>query len=83
MRPMHASYGEDDKDVPWADPRWPPAREDGETRRRGIRGFSALGWSVMGLIFCLTVIAVGALVLLHLGLDAVRPIDPRDAYFNP
>jgi len=50
---------------------------------RGVRGLSALGWSVMGLIFCLAVIAVGALVLQHLGLEGVRPIDPRDAYFNP
>ncbi len=83
MRTMHAPYDEDDEDAPLVDPKWPPAGEDGGARRRGVRRFSALGWSVMGLIFCLVVIMAGALVLAHLGLEGVRPIDPRDAYFNP
>jgi hypothetical protein len=83
MRAMHAPYDEDDEDALMVDRATLPARGDGGPRRRGVRGLSALAWSVMGLIFCLAVIAVGALVLQHLGLEGVRPIDPRDAYFNP
>ncbi len=83
MRAMHAPYDEGDEDAPVVDRASLPAKEDGGPGRRGVRRLSALGWSVMGLIFCLAVIAAGALVLQHLGLEGVRPIDPRDAYFNP
>jgi len=83
MRPMHAWPGEDDEDAPVVDRASLPARREGGSGRPGVRGISALAWSLMGLIFCLAVIAVGALVLQHLGLEGVRPVDPRDAYFNP
>ena len=59
-----------------------PDRFSKGTGRSDARGMTALWWSLIAVIFCLALIGVGVFVLMHLGLEGVRPMDPRDAYFS-
>lgn len=56
---------------------WPDAPTPPEPRR-----LSPFWWGLIGLAFCLLLIAVGAYVLGHVGLEGVRPPTPKDLYYG-